>query len=232
MIQDLFTALSTALTDSLWLALASAFFWGVLSILLSPCHLASIPLVIGFVMGGEKKTMARAFAFSLLFALGILSSIALIGIITASFGRLMGDLGRVGNIAVVVVFFIVGFHLLDIIRLDWSFAPRTSRRRGLLSALLLGGAFGIALGPCTFAFVAPVLGVAYTRAQDAFLPAVLLILAFALGHCGVIVFFGTLAQKAQGYLNWTNASKAVLWVKRVCGILVIMGGVYLLVKSI
>ncbi len=124
MMQDLFSALSTALTHSLWLALASAFLWGVLSILLSPCHLASIPLVIGFVMGGEKKTMARALAFSLFFSLGILSSIALIGIITASFGRLMGDLGRVGNIAVVIVFFIVGLYLLDILHLNWSFIPR------------------------------------------------------------------------------------------------------------
>jgi hypothetical protein len=56
MIQDLFSALSTALTHSLWLALASAFFWSVLSILLSPCHLAIIPLVIGLVMRGEEKT--------------------------------------------------------------------------------------------------------------------------------------------------------------------------------
>ncbi len=232
MIQDIFAALSTALTQSLWLAFASAFVWGILSILLSPCHLSSIPLVIGFVMQQEKKTVARAFTFSLVFSLGILVSIALIGIITASLGRLMGDLGSVGNIAVAVVFFVVGFYLLDIIRLDWSFGLKGGKRKGLLSALFLGLAFGVALGPCTFAFVAPVLGVAFAKAQTSFVAAVLLILFFALGHCGVIVFFGTMAQKAQQYLNWTSESSKVLWVKRMCGVLIMAGGVYLLVTSL
>ena len=232
MIQDIFAALSTALTQSLWLAFASAFLWGGLSILLSPCHLTSIPLVIGFVMQQEKKTISRAFAFSLVFSLGILVSIVLIGIITASLGRLMGDLGSVGNIAVAVVFFVVGLYLLDVIRLDWSFGLKGARDKGLLSALFLGLAFGIALGPCTFAFVAPVLGVAFAKAQTSFVAALLLILFFALGHCGVIVFFGTLAQKAQDYLKWTSESKGILWAKRLCGVLVIGGGVYLLVNSV
>ncbi|RQW07028.1 cytochrome C biogenesis protein [candidate division KSB1 bacterium] len=232
MMQDLFATLSTALTQSLWLALVSAFVWGVLSILLSPCHLSSIPLVIGFVMQQEKKSVARAFGFSLVFSLGILVSIALIGILTASLGRLMGDLGRIGNVVVVAVFFIVGLYLLDIIRLDWSFGLKNTKNRGFAAAFILGLAFGVALGPCTFAFVAPVLGVAFAKAQTSFIAAVLLILFFALGHCGVIVFFGTLAQKAQDYLNWTSGSTKVLWAKRVCGVLVLSGGVYLLVKAI
>ena len=232
MIQDLFSTLSTALSQSLWLSLASAFVWGLLSILLSPCHLSSIPLVIGFVMSQGKKTTARAFGFSLVFAIGILLSIALIGVITASLGRLMGDLGRVGNLLVVAVFFVVGLHLLDVFRLDWSFVPRNRPRQGLLSALLLGLVFGIALGPCTFAFIAPVLGVAFARAQGSFVSAVLLILFFALGHCGVIVFFGTLAKKAQDYLDRVTENAGVLWAKRLCGLLVIAGGIYLLLQSI
>ncbi len=232
MIQDLFAALSAALTQSLWLAFASAFAWGILSILLSPCHLSSIPLVIGFVMQQEKKTLARAFAFSIVFSLGILSSITLIGIITASIGRLMGDLGRVGNLVIVAVFFIVGLYLLDIIRLDWSFGLKDGGKRGLLSAFVLGLVFGVALGPCTFAFVASVLGVALAKAQTSFIVALLLVLFFALGHCGVIVFFGTLAQKAQHYLNWTSNSKGILWLKRICGMLVIAGGIYWITKSI
>ncbi|MBN1466803.1 cytochrome C biogenesis protein [candidate division KSB1 bacterium] len=231
MIQELFSALSAALTQSFWIALLSSFVWGVLSILLSPCHLSSIPLVIGFIMQQEKKTMGRTFALALVFSSGILISIALIGIVTASLGRLMGDLGAVGNSAVAIVFIVVGLYLLDIVRLDWSFG-RTTRQRGLLAALLLGLTFGVALGPCTFAYVAPVLGVAIGRAHSDFVGALSLILAFALGHCSVIVFFGTLAHKVQDYLNWSCKSKALLRVKRACGLLVIAGGVYLLLQSI
>jgi cytochrome c-type biogenesis protein len=229
MIGEIFSLLSDSLTQSLWIALFGAFVWGVLSILLSPCHLSSIPLVIGFVMQQEKKTTSRAFFFSLILSLGILFSIALIGIITSSLGRLMGDLGRTGNLFVVAIFFIVGLYLLDVIKLNWSPGLKPGGRGGLLSALMLGLIFGIALGPCTFAFVAPVLGIAFTRAQTSFISAFALILIFGLGHCSVIVFFGTLAQKAQSYLDRTHKSKAIVWAKKASGILVIAAGIYLLI---
>lgn len=227
MIENLFSTLYTAMMQSFGLALLVSVIWGVLSILLSPCHLSSIPLVIGFIMQQEKKTTGRAFALALVFSSGILVSIAFIGVITASLGRLMGDLGKIGNIAVAVVFFFVGLYLLGLIRLDWSFGSRSTKQRGLLAALLLGLTFGVALGPCTFAYVAPVLGLAFSRAQSDFIGAVLLILAFAVGHCGVIVFFGALAHKVQSYLNWSSESKAIAYVKRTCGVLVILGGLYL-----
>jgi len=35
------------------------------------------------------------------------------------------------------------------------------QRKGLLAAFLLGLVFGIALGPCTFAYMAPMLAVAF-----------------------------------------------------------------------
>jgi cytochrome c-type biogenesis protein len=232
MIENLFSTLYTSMTQSFGLALFAALAWGILSILLSPCHLSSIPLVIGFVMQQEKKTTGRAFTFSLVFSMGILVSIAFLGLITASLGRLMGDIGHIGNIFVSIVFFLVGFYLLDIIRLDWSLGPRSTKQRGFLSALFLGLIFGVALGPCTFAFIAPVLGVAFAKAQSSFISALLLIFFFAVGHCSVIVFFGTMAQKAQEYLNWTSESKSVQLAKKICGILVIAGGVYLLLKTL
>jgi cytochrome c-type biogenesis protein len=230
MIESLFSSLYHAMTQNFALAIAASLAWGILSVLLSPCHLASIPLVIGFIMQQEKKTTGRAFVLSLVFSTGILLSIALIGFVTASLGRLMGDLGTLGNIAGAVVFMVIGLHLLDIIRLDWSFGSRSTKQRGVAAALLLGLTFGIALGPCTFAFLAPVLGIAFGRAQTDFAGAVLLILAFAIGHVSVIVFFGTLAQKVQSYLDWSNKSSGLKWVKRACGVLVILGGVYLVLS--
>ncbi|MBN2000330.1 cytochrome C biogenesis protein [candidate division KSB1 bacterium] len=230
MIKNLFSLLYNAMTQSLYLALTASLAWGILSILLSPCHLSSIPLIIGFIMQQQKKTTGRAFVLSFVFSTGILVSIALIGIITASVGRLMGDLGKIGNIAVASVFLIVGLYLLDIIHLDWSFGSRSTKQQGVLAALLLGLTFGVALGPCTFAYIAPVLGVSFNRAQTDFLGAVLLILAFAIGHCAVIIFFGTLAQKVQTYLDWSDKNMVLLLIKRICGVLVILGGVYLLLK--
>ena len=229
MIESIFTFLYEAMTGSVWLALLASFSWGVLSILLSPCHLSSIPLVVGFISSQGKISIKRTFNISLVFSVGILITIALIGIITASLGRLMGDVGSVGNYLVAGIFFLVGLYLLDIIKFDWNnVGLKQTKAKGLLVALILGLLFGIALGPCTFAYMAPVLGIVFQTAQTNYLLAVLFLLAFGLGHCSVIVGAGTLTGKVQKYLNWSEESKTILWIKRICGILVILGGVYLL----
>jgi cytochrome c-type biogenesis protein len=231
MIEQLFSILSSALYENYWIALLASFGWGVLSILLSPCHLSSIPLVVGFISSQGKISLGRTFYISLIFSLGILITIAAIGIITASLGRLMGDVGAIGNYFVAGIFFLVGLYLLDIIKFDWNSAGwRQTKAKGLFAALILGLLFGIALGPCTFAYLAPVLGIVFQTAQTSFASAALLLLAFGIGHCSVIVGAGTLSKKVQLYLNWSEESKAILWIKRTCGVLVILGGVYLILN--
>jgi cytochrome c-type biogenesis protein len=218
MIDGIFNYLYEAMTGAVWVAVLASFAWGVLSILLSPCHLSSIPLIVGFISSQEELSLKKTFYISLIFSTGILITITFIGIITASLGRLMGDIGNIGNYLVAGIFFLVGLYLLDIIKIDWNTGLRHTHKKGLLAALILGLLFGLALGPCTFAYMAPVLGV-------------VLLLAFGIGHCSVIVGAGTLTGKVQEYLNWTEKSKTVIWVKKICGILVILGGIYLIYKT-
>jgi cytochrome c-type biogenesis protein len=63
-------------------ALSAAFGWGALSILLSPCHLTSIPLVIGYLSGRKELSSRKVAAMVLVFSLGILITIGVIGVIT------------------------------------------------------------------------------------------------------------------------------------------------------
>ena len=231
MIDGIFNFLYEAMTGAVWIAVLASFAWGVLSILLSPCHLSSIPLVVGFISSQGKISLGRTFNISLIFAVGILITIAVIGIITASLGRLMGDIGGVGNYLVAGIFFLVGLYLLDIIKLDWNNTGlKQTKTKGLLAALILGLLFGLALGPCTFAYMAPVLGVVFQTAQTNYFLAMVFLLAFGIGHCAVIVGAGTLTKKVQKYLDWSEESKTILWIKRVCGVLVILGGVYLIIS--
>jgi len=230
MLLELFTWLSGALAGSAGIALAGSFIWGVLSIVLSPCHLASIPLIVGFIDGQGRISTARAFSLALLFAAGILVTIGLIGLATGLAGRMLGDIGRWGNYFVAGIFFIVGLHLAGIIPLPFleKSANPNFQKKGLLAALMLGLLFGVALGPCTFAFMAPMLGVAFSVASTQLPFAVSLILAYAIGHCSVIVLAGTFTEVVQRYLNWNENSKGAVILKKVCGVLVILGGVYLL----
>ncbi len=231
MLTELFTWLSNALSGYTLIAIAAAFLWGILSILLSPCHLSSIPLIIGFIDKQGRILIKRAFTLSLMFAVGILITIAAIGLITASLGRLMGDVGTIGNYVVAIVFFLVGLHLLDIIPAPWTGATGTNvKQKGLIAALILGLIFGIGLGPCTFAYMAPMLAVAFQVATEQLFFAIALLFAFGLGHCTVIVFAGTLTEKVQRYLNWTDKTRGAIILRKVCGILVILGGIYLILK--
>ena len=210
-------------------ALAACLLWGVLSILLSPCHLASIPLIVAFIDQQGRISLRRTLSISTLFALGILITIAAIGAITAAAGRIMGDIGRYGNYILAIIFFLVGLHLLDVIPLPWSRPGRVAfKRRGLLAAFLLGLIFGIALGPCSFAFMAPILAVTFKMAADHLPYSILLLLAFALGHCFVIVCAGTCTNLVQRYLNWNEKSRGALLLRKTCGVLILLAGLYLI----
>lgn len=230
MLEQILSGLSSALSQSLGWALLAVFGWGVVSIVLSPCHLASIPLVVGFISAREDSSTRRAFRLSFVFALGVLVSIALIGFLTATLGRLIGDLGAVGNVAVSIVFFVFGLYLMDLLPLRWNWLPSGTRRRGAPAALGLGLAFGVGLGPCSFAFLAPLLVVAFGQAQTDIPLAMGLLAAFALGHCGVIVAAGTAVRRAQDMVSWGSRSRVTRWIRRACGGLVFLAGVYLLLK--
>ncbi len=232
MIGSLFNSLSQALNASPAIALMAALVWGILSILLSPCHLSSIPLIVGFINGQGKVTTRRAFQLSLLFAVGILITIGLIGVITGLLGRMLGDVGRFGNYFVAAIFFLVGLYLLDVISLNFFTAPDPTKvkKRGLRAAFILGLIFGIALGPCTFAYMAPILAIVLSTAGTRLLFGILLLVFYGVGHCSVIVLAGTFTEILQKYLNWSADSKGALWLKRICGVLVILGGIYLIFK--
>ncbi len=225
----LFITLTDAMSGAPLIALLAAFAWGVLSIVLSPCHLASIPLIIGFLQGGGTVTPRRAAGLSTLFALGILGSIALIGATTAAAGRMLGDLGPWGNYAVAAVFFVFGLHLLGLLPIPDGWRPAPNQPgRGALGALLFGLVFGVALGPCTFGFMAPVLGVTFGLAKAAPVFAFGVLALFGLGHCAVIGLAGVSSTWVQRWLNWQNDTPGARWLRRGCGLLVCGAGAYLL----
>jgi cytochrome c-type biogenesis protein len=233
MIGRLFETLSNALQATPSIALAASFAWGILSILLSPCHLASIPLIIGFINDQGKITVKRALLLSLLFSLGILLSIAMIGLVTGMMGRLLGDLGEWANYVVAAVFFIVGLHLMGLLPLPFigGISDAGMKRRGLFAAFLLGLIFGIALGPCTFAFMAPILAITFSLSSTQLWYGVALLFSYGLGHCSVIVAAGTSVELVEDYLSWNEASKGAVILKKLCGLLIIFAGIFLIFPS-
>ncbi|UCB44897.1 MAG: cytochrome C biogenesis protein [Spirochaetota bacterium] len=233
MLARMFGVLSSAVESSPLTALSASFIWGCLSILLSPCHLASIPLIIGFLTDRGVTSIRRAFTITLIFSIGILITIGIIGGVTAALGRMLGDIGKWGNYALGGIFFIIAFYLLEVIRLPWSgLMPDRVKKRGYTGALVMGFLFGFALGPCTFAYLAPVLGVVFRVSSVNTFYSIALLSSYAVGHCLFIVAAGTFYGRMKKYLNWISDSKSVKIVKSVCASLLFLAGGWLVYTSI
>ncbi len=207
--------------------MAASFVWGILSILLSPCHLTSVPLVVGYISRQNGATGKRGALLGFVFAIGILASITLIGTITAAMGRLMGDVGMWGVWMGAILLILFGLYLMDLVSLNWiGWSMPEIERAGFSGAFLLGLVFGVGLGPCTFAFLAPVLSVVIPMAQESFIKALFIILSFGVGHSLVYVAGGSLTAFIVRYINWSGKNRGPVYVKRGLGFIVFLSGVY------
>ncbi|MGM0444251.1 MAG: cytochrome c biogenesis CcdA family protein [Fibrobacterota bacterium] len=229
--QGLFAELTEMMQAGAAVTLAASFIWGVLSIVLSPCHLTSIPLIIGFVDSTEETGTGRRFTLSALFAGGILVSIALIGALTASAGRIAGDIGPWANWIGAAVFAVIGLSFLDIIPLHFNGIQGVPiKKKGRRAAFLIGLIFGIALGPCTFAFMAPVLAVSFLNADSGIALNAGILVLYGLGHSLLIVCAGTFTGVLERYLSWNRSTGHSDIIKKIAGVFLLAGSLYFLAK--
>jgi cytochrome c-type biogenesis protein len=219
--------LSTALEGAPLISLGAAALLGAASVVISPCHLAGVPLVVGVVQAHRApKRSARSVA--LLFGLGVLLSFGIVGGLTVAAGRIAGDLGRFGNLLGAAVFIAFGLQLLEVVELPW-FRSLTTRVEGRTARpTVVGFLFGASLGPCTFSFMAPALGVAVALGRSQPLHAAGLLLAFALAHTAVITAAGLFGGATERFLDSRGATRAVALFRKGTGVVLILGGLYFL----
>jgi|GEM_PF-23254 len=223
------SSLTLAVQGAPFPAMLAALIWGVLSVLLSPCHLAGIPLLVGYINARKIEKTSRAFVLSLLFALGILVSILIIGAITVIAGRLMGDLGPLPYYLVAGVLILFGLNLTGLVPVKFScvkaFFPDRPKKSG---AVILGLILGIGLGPCTFIYIAPILGVTLALSAADILYGFVLLALFAVGHCLLLILAGVSPRFIDFFLRWNERTLSASIIKKVCGTLLVMGGAYLI----
>jgi len=219
----IFFLVGDALSSSLGVALAAALVWGVFSVLLSPCHLGTIPLIVG-VVGSTRGSAGRGRGarLSFSFAGGMLVAVAALGVVVATAGYAVQRFATVTNYVIAAIFVLAGLNLVGILPLRLpSLTIKAGRRRGALAAAVIGFVFGVGLSPCTFAFLAPILGLTFSTAGTSPLRGFALLLAFGIGHCGIIGLAGSSTEFVQRYLDWNDKSRALTVLKTVCGVLVL-----------
>ncbi|MBF0495568.1 MAG: sulfite exporter TauE/SafE family protein [Deltaproteobacteria bacterium] len=226
MLESLFLTVNNWMIAETSLAALGCFLWGMISVLLSPCHLASIPLIVAYV-GGQQQVLRpkEAGYYAAAFSLGLFISIALVGIICALLGRMLGDVGSYWKILVGLVLIWVALGMLGVEKC--SISSRLLHRlkvTGLFGAGILGLAYGILSGSCTFGFIAPILAIITIQQKVA--TGIMFILLFAIGHCLPIVVAGTSGAAVRKIMENSTWQGAGLWFRKGAGAVIGLLGVY------
>jgi len=223
--ETLISHLSQSLTENPLLAYLGVFLGGILSSS-SPCVLATIPLVIGYVGGYSEGNRRKALLYSFAFILGLSITFTIFGAIASLVGGLFGVISRswyfiAGGIAV-----IIGLHLIGLF--NWSLPVPIHlqpKQRGILGAFLLGIFFGIVSSPCATPVLALILTFVASKGEVTYGTSLLFV--YALGHCALIFLAGTATGFAESFIKSKGISNITTWGKRVGGVIVVFAGIYL-----
>jgi cytochrome c-type biogenesis protein len=225
-LETLFLTINEWMTGAAALAALGCFLWGVVSVLFSPCHLASIPLMVAFVAGQEKAVNPRqAVGYSAAFTIGLFVTIALIGVICALLGRMLGDVGNYWQILVGAVLIWVALGMLGVesCTLSSSLLGRFNMK-GLPGAFGLGLSYGILSGSCTFGFIAPILAIITVQGDLA--TGTAFIVLFAIGHCLPIMLAGSSTALVRNLLESSAWQGAGSWFRKGAGVVIGCLGLY------
>ena len=212
------------------IAAVGCFLWGMVSVALSPCHLASIPLIVTYVAGQEQTVRARsATHYAFAFTGGLFLTIAAIGVICALLGRMLGDIGPYWTILVGAILVWVALDMFGVAACSMSGNLMSKLKvKGVSGAFFLGLAYGILSGSCTFGFIAPILAIITIQQKVA--TGILLIVLFGLGHAIPIAVAGSSTALVRRFLENSSFQKGSLWFKRGAGVLIGLLGVYFILR--
>jgi cytochrome c-type biogenesis protein len=229
-LDHIFVAVNSWMETGTALAALGCFLWGVISVVFSPCHLASIPLIVSYVAGQEKAVKPKhAVHYALAFTAGLFITIALVGIICSLLGRMLGEVGPYWTILVGGVLLWVAGDMLGLAKCNMpgNLLSRI-RIKGLPGAFSLGLAYGILSGSCTFGFIAPILAI--ITIQQKVLTGVLFIVLFGFGHSIPIAAAGSSTATVRKLLESSSFCEGGAWVRKCAGVVIGLLGLYFVVR--
>ena len=221
-----FITINSWMNQGLLLGGLGCFLWGMVSVLFSPCHLASIPLIVSYVAGQNQIIAGRKAAmYAVLFTIGLFITIATIGFVCALLGRMLGDVGPYMSIVVGGILIWVSLDTLGIVHCSMSHGLLAKIKvRGMVGAFVLGLGYGILSGSCTFGFIAPILAI--ITIQEKILTGIAFIILFGLGHCIPIAIAGSSAAMVKRCLENSTWQRGSTYFRKIAGLCIGALGIY------
>ncbi len=230
MLDQILLTVNEWMTTGTALAALGCLLWGMISVALSPCHMASIPLIVSYVAGQDKTLDPKqAACYAGAFTVGLFITIAAVGIICSLLGRMLGEIGPYWTILVGAILICVALEMMGIAgcSLSGSLMGRI-RIKGLPGAFILGLAYGVLSGSCTFGFIAPILAI--ITIQQRIIVGALYIVLFGIGHCIPIAVAGSSAAKVRRLLDKGSFQVGSQWFRKCAGAAIGVLGLYFVIR--
>lgn len=222
--ESLLADIQTTIQHNHGLAFLAVFIGGLLSAA-SPCVLAAIPLIIGYVGGYSEGDKKKAALYSFVFVLGLSITFTLLGAAASAMGSFLSFAGRWLYIGLALIAIVMGLQLMGLIDIPLPFQKtRQVASRGLWGAFLLGLLTGTVSSPCATPVLAVIL--AYVSTQGDILYGGSLLFVYAIGHCALIFVAGLSIGLTESIVSSKGVRNFSLYAKRFSGAVLALAGVY------
>ena len=222
--ESLFANIDAIVSQQPALAFVAVFAAGIISAA-SPCVLAAIPLVIGYVGGYAGNNRKKAALYSGAFVIGLTLTFTLLGAAASAMGRVLAFLGDWIFLGLAMLAILMGLQFMGALNIPLPFSKtRTVKNRGLMGAFLLGLLTGTVSSPCATPVLAMVLALASTKGDIVY--GSILLFVYAIGHCALIFIAGFSVAWTERMLASRGFKGVSTWSRRASGLILVLVGVY------
>lgn len=213
-----------------WLLMfATAFVGGVIASI-SPCSLAMLPLMIGYVGGCSKETPFRTFIQLSFFILGTAVVFTIIGVICAVTGSVFASfLGGYFTLIMASFLMVIGLKIVGILGFEIPVIiksmPKTTTNSLVIYPLLLGIAFALAGTPCSTPILAGIM--VFAAMGRNLWAAVIMLFLFAIGQGLILIIAGLFTSSIKNLKKFSNITDMLV---KISGWLIILVSCYLYYK--
>lgn len=214
---------------SLALLFAISFFGGLVASI-SPCSLAMLPIIVGYVGGYSDARPMKTLVQMIFFVFGTSIVFSAIGIVCAITGKVfISFAGGYFGIVLAAIMLVMGLKLTGVLDFELPVLikemPKSEAHNTFVYPILLGAVFALAGSPCSTPILAGIMAFASLSAN--IVNAILMLFLFSLGQGLILILAGFITSHVKNMKNFYRLSAVLV---KISGVLLVLASLYIFYK--